>query len=141
MKRITYFALTASVLLGPALLAQAPQQSGGLDPAAIKKPLGDDWPTYSGDYSGRRFSSLTQINQSNVKNLSLAWVSKLTSGLPPAAGGRGGFPGGGRGGGGGARRDRRRRGRLAGQRTVSAALSVVVFGRIFATSSMFFVSW
>jgi alcohol dehydrogenase (cytochrome c) len=99
MKRLTYFALTASVLLAPPLVAQGQQQGGGLDPAAIKKPLGDDWPTYSGDYSGRRFSSLTQINQSNVKNLSLAWVSKLTSGLPPAAGGRGGFPGGGGGGG------------------------------------------
>ena len=105
MKR-TYFALTASILLAPVLFAQGPQPGGGLDPAAIKKPLGDDWPTYSGDYSGRRFSSLTQINQSNVKSLSLAWVSKLTSGLPATAGGRGGFPGGGggggRGGGGGA---------------------------------------
>ena len=101
MKRLTYFALTASVLLAPPLVAQGQQPGGGLDPAAIKKPLGDDWPTYSGDYSGRRFSSLTQINQSNVKNLSLAWVSKLTSGLPPEAGGRGGFPGGGGGRGGG----------------------------------------
>ncbi len=32
------------------------------------------WPTYNGDYSGRRFSPLTQINESNVGNLALAWA-------------------------------------------------------------------
>src|ERR1700678_4429093 len=53
----------------------------GLDPASLTKPATDSWPTYSGDYSGRRFSSLTQINQSNVKNLGLAWVSHLTPGM------------------------------------------------------------
>ncbi len=51
-----------------------------LDPALLTKPLADSWPTYSGDYSGKRYSSLTQINQSNVKNLTLAWVSKATPG-------------------------------------------------------------
>ena len=38
-----------------------------LDPALLTKPPTDAWPTYNGDYSGRRFSTLTQINQSNVK--------------------------------------------------------------------------
>jgi len=32
------------------------------------------WPTFNGDYSGRRFSSLRQITRENVKNLTLAWV-------------------------------------------------------------------
>lgn len=59
-----------------------------LDPALLAKPLGDSWPTYSGDYSGKRYSSLTQINQANVKNLTLGWVSRLTAG----PGGRGGVP-------------------------------------------------
>jgi alcohol dehydrogenase (cytochrome c) len=40
-----------------------------------------EWPTYSGDYSGQRHSPLTQVNRSNVKNLTLAWVSRLTSGM------------------------------------------------------------
>jgi alcohol dehydrogenase (cytochrome c) len=52
----------------------------GLDPASIAKPLGESWPTYSGDYSGRRYSTLTQIDQSTVKRLTLAWVSKLAAG-------------------------------------------------------------
>ena len=50
----------------------------------LTKPATDSWPTYSGDYSGRRFSSLTQINQTNVKNLGLAWVSHLTPGAGDA---------------------------------------------------------
>ncbi|HVI09105.1 MAG TPA: PQQ-dependent dehydrogenase, methanol/ethanol family [Candidatus Binatia bacterium] len=33
-----------------------------------------NWLTYSGDYSGRRFSSLDQINTSNVRTLSAKWV-------------------------------------------------------------------
>ena len=56
----------------------------GLDPAQLLKPLGDSWPTYSGDYTGRRYSSLKQIDQSNVKHLSLSWLSKFSGG-PGAA--------------------------------------------------------
>ena len=38
------------------------------------------WPTYNGDYSGRRFSPLTKINASNVKHLSVAWIYDLPAG-------------------------------------------------------------
>ena len=80
--------LTGSLCLLPVLAT-----AQGLDPAAILKPLAQDWPTYSGDYTGMRYSRLTQVNQSNVKNLTLAWTSRFTAGAPAA----GGF--GGRGGG------------------------------------------
>src|ERR1700679_418727 len=91
-----------SLLLTPGLFAQ-----GGLDPADMLKPLSDQWTSYSGDYSGKRFSSLKQITTANVKNLSLAWLQTgITTGcgatgaaVAPAGGGFGG--GGGRGGGGG----------------------------------------
>jgi alcohol dehydrogenase (cytochrome c) len=46
----------------------------GLDPAALLKPPTDTWPTYNGDYSGRRFSTLEQINSGNIGSLALAWV-------------------------------------------------------------------
>ena len=65
----------------------------GIDPPALLKPLSDGWPTYSGDYSGKRYSALTEINHTTVRHLTLAWVSKVTAG-PGNAGG------GGRGGGG-----------------------------------------
>lgn len=65
-----------------------------LDPALLARPATDAWPTYNGDYSGRRFSTLSQINQSNVKHLSLAWVYRLRIGATPHAivGGEGPAP-------------------------------------------------
>ena len=75
----------ATLLLVAGLASVAAIAGDGLDPSSLLKPLAESWPTYSGDYSGRRYSTLTQINQSNVKNLSLAWVSKVTSG--PGGGG------------------------------------------------------
>src|SRR6266550_4689141 len=102
--------LTATIAVAPVLLAgqgqtqgqASGQAQGGLDPAAIGKPLGDSWPTYSGDYTGRRYSSLTQVNQTTVKNLTLAWVGRVSAGPGGGAGGGFGGFGGGRGGGGGA---------------------------------------
>jgi alcohol dehydrogenase (cytochrome c) len=93
--------LATCLLAAPVLLlGQEAAQNGGLDPQSMLKPLSDSWPTYSGDYTGRRYSSLTQVNQSNVKNLTLAWTARLAGG-EPAAGGFGGFGRGGGGGGGG----------------------------------------
>ena len=62
-------------------------QSVWLDPRELLKPLGESWPVYSGDYTGKRYSALTQIDKSNVKHLTLAWTTSVT-------------PGAGRGGGG-----------------------------------------
>jgi alcohol dehydrogenase (cytochrome c) len=67
-------------------------QGDGVSPAELLKPLKDSWPTYNGDYSGKRYSALTQLNQSNVKHLTLAWSTRVS----PGTGG-----GGGRGRGGG----------------------------------------
>src|SRR4051794_16264735 len=39
----------------------------------------NDWPTYNGDYSGQRYSPLTQIDNTNVHTLSLAWATRFTS--------------------------------------------------------------
>src|SRR4051794_39550120 len=49
-------------------------------------PLGDSWPTYSGDFTGKRYSSLQQINQTNVKNLTLAWATRLKGGMDEGGG-------------------------------------------------------
>jgi alcohol dehydrogenase (cytochrome c) len=51
----------------------------GLDPAALLKPPTGTWPTYNGDYSGRRYSTLTQINRSNVGSLAMAWAFQTHS--------------------------------------------------------------
>ena len=49
-------------------------RAGGLDPAAILNPAADSWPTYHGDYSGRRHSPLTALTPANVDQLTLAWA-------------------------------------------------------------------
>jgi alcohol dehydrogenase (cytochrome c) len=85
-----FFFAVASLILAPALLIG--QDEGVLlNPVDIYKPLVDSWPVYSGDYTGQRFSALTQVNQSTVKNLTLAWTEELTAGAP----GGGGFRFGG----------------------------------------------
>jgi acido-empty-quinoprotein group A len=68
----------------------------GLTQADLVKPRADSWPSYNGDYSGRRFSDLKEIDSSNVHTLSLAWATRFTAGGGGAPGGRGG--GGGFGG-------------------------------------------
>jgi alcohol dehydrogenase (cytochrome c) len=60
--------LAASTFLPVVSLAQ------GLNPAELLKPPVANWATYNGDYSGRRFSLLSQINASNVRSLALQWV-------------------------------------------------------------------
>jgi len=53
----------------------------GLDPQKLlQSDPTDTWPTYNGDYSGRRFSPLTQIELSNVHALSLAWMFRVRIG-------------------------------------------------------------
>ena len=52
----------------------------GLDPAKLLTPGTDSWPSYNGDYTGRRFSTLTKINDGNVNALSLAWVYRQNPG-------------------------------------------------------------
>jgi len=61
-----------------AIVALTATAQEGLNPATLLKQPTDAWPTYNGDYSGRRFSTLTQINSSNVHTLSLAWASRFT---------------------------------------------------------------
>jgi alcohol dehydrogenase (cytochrome c) len=52
----------------------------------LTKQATDAWPSYAGDYSQRRYSSLTQIDSANVRHLTLAWVRRLTAG-PEGEGG------------------------------------------------------
>src|SRR5579871_5011981 len=68
-------ALTGLWLVPELLPAQA-----GLDPQQILGPLGAPWTTYSGDDTGKRDSSLREINRENVHNLSVAWVTRFTAG-------------------------------------------------------------
>ena len=56
--------------LGLALLATS---AGHAQDGAVPS-VKDTWPTYNGDYSGRRYSQLKQIDRTNVGRLALAWA-------------------------------------------------------------------
>ena len=60
-------------LIVAVLFCAAVGQSQGLDPSLLVDPPKDTWPTYNGDYSGKRFSQLEQINKSNIGYLTQAW--------------------------------------------------------------------
>jgi len=68
MKLARSLFLLAVLSPGPARLAA---QTSAQD---IAKPPAANWLSYSGDYSGQRFSSLEQINTHNVANLAPKWV-------------------------------------------------------------------
>jgi alcohol dehydrogenase (cytochrome c) len=110
MKRLLFIAaLLAAPMYLVAQNAATMATTSGLSPADLLKPLSDQWPSYSGDNTGKRYSALKQINTTTVKNLSLQWVNTgITTacgptGTAPAGGADLAFPAGpgGRGGGGG----------------------------------------
>ena len=70
--KLAFFAFLIAASLVPSRSA-----GQGLDPAALLKPPTDIWPTYNGDYSGRRNSTLDQINASNINSLMLAWAFRV----------------------------------------------------------------
>ena len=62
----------------PGALKEANTQNSSLaqdvDFSRILNPRPGDWPTYNGKLDGNRYSSLTQINAANVKDLVLKWI-------------------------------------------------------------------
>ena len=47
---------------------------GAADFEAILHPKAGDWPTYNGNLSGNRYSTLNQINKANVAHLQPQWI-------------------------------------------------------------------
>ncbi len=63
--------MAVTVSLAASSLALSAQN---LSAAQLVDPPTDSWPGYHGDYSGKRHSSLTEINPANVGKLGLAWA-------------------------------------------------------------------
>ena len=78
MKHILVVA-AAALILGVMLAAQTNQS----------RPASGDWPMYSLNHAGSRFSPLTDINARNVARLAQAWSVRL---MPPAGAGLAGSP-------------------------------------------------
>jgi alcohol dehydrogenase (cytochrome c) len=65
---------------GNLLHAQAPADApvaATLDVSRVDllvSPVAANWPSYNGDYTGRRYSALNQITRANVEQLRAQWV-------------------------------------------------------------------
>jgi alcohol dehydrogenase (cytochrome c) len=71
-------ALAAALHTGSVLLAAQAAPHVSLNPAEIGKPPVTSWPTFNGDYTAQRYSTLTQIKPSNLNRLAQRWVYKIT---------------------------------------------------------------
>jgi alcohol dehydrogenase (cytochrome c) len=57
-----------------------------LDHKFLLQPPTEIWPTYNGDYSGRRYSPLTQINQNSIGSLAISWMYRVNVGAQRGVG-------------------------------------------------------
>jgi alcohol dehydrogenase (cytochrome c) len=77
-RALSKFALAACGLVFiAAAQSTAPYTAAVVDvkPAhLLTRPIADNWPSYNGDYTGRRFSTLAQITPQNVGHLQAQWV-------------------------------------------------------------------
>lgn len=71
--------LSALVWISAAVMGQE------LDPAKLLQPPTDTWPTYNGDYSGRRYSTLNKITSRNVPAMTLSWIYRISAQQAPNA--------------------------------------------------------
>lgn len=76
--------LGRSIAICACLIASAAPRSTGENSGTVgidvspsdllASPIAANWPSYNGDYSGRRFSSLAQITVQNISTLRAQWV-------------------------------------------------------------------
>jgi glucose dehydrogenase len=79
--RSLVLALVAGALLFPASLsAQSGPRTITTQELTQTRNGGNDWITYGGALNNQRYSTLTQINTSNVSQLKGVWMSRLGSG-------------------------------------------------------------
>ena len=69
MKQMSCLALISSIAI---IASSASAQT--VDTARIEAGGQNDWLTYHGSYKSYHYSPLSQINASNVSNLSVAWI-------------------------------------------------------------------
>lgn len=73
MRRVAILCAVMMLVASTRLVAQRV----GVDPDAIGKTPVESWTTFNGDYSGRRYSTLDQIDAGNVGQLAQRWVFKI----------------------------------------------------------------
>ncbi len=80
------FARSLILILGMSVFAQTPPAQK----TPVLKVNDSDWPMFSRDLNGDRYSPLTQISTKNVSSLTKAWSYSLRAIAPPGGAGGGG---------------------------------------------------
>src|SRR2546423_6197443 len=73
------FLVLLAISVGKNLIGQETRISSGSSQHVsaedlVMRPVGENWPSYNGDYTGSRFSSLQEIDRTNVPRLRPTWV-------------------------------------------------------------------
>ncbi len=74
LKPILGMLALCAVTATPCALASDAVDPGVQPELLLSKSINNDWPSYNGDYTGRRFSSLVQITPQNASHLQAQWV-------------------------------------------------------------------
>src|SRR6478672_11246097 len=82
MKRIAIRVVPATALLALGLAWMSPRVTGQQTTGAQPSTKNGEWPMYTADLRGSKYSPLDQINASNFNKLEVAWSFK-TDGLGP----------------------------------------------------------
>ena len=72
--------LVVATLAAVGLLLLKPPATSAADPeidALLRGPVGKDWITNGGNLTNQRYSTLKQIDRTNVKQLKGAWMTRL----------------------------------------------------------------
>jgi PQQ-dependent dehydrogenase (methanol/ethanol family) len=72
---VAFLSRLDGIPLGPNIAAQEAVPQGAID--QVLHPKAGDWPTYSGELDGNRYSTLSEINLKNVASLRPAWIHPL----------------------------------------------------------------
>src|SRR5215472_692161 len=78
MRRRTQRMVPVLMALGLLFAGAAPTCATDLEiDRLLQSPVGKDWVTNGGNLTNQRYSTLTQINKTNVKQLKGAWMTRL----------------------------------------------------------------
>jgi acido-empty-quinoprotein group A len=69
---------TVCIFIATTMRAATPNKTVSLDPDTLGKAPITTWPTFNGEYTGQRYSTLTQIAPSNIDRLTQQWVFKIS---------------------------------------------------------------
>ena len=78
MLRLASWTVSTLIVFGLLIIAAAPVRAADAEiDSLLRSPVGKDWVTNGGNLSNNRYSTLKQIDTTNVGKLKGAWMTRL----------------------------------------------------------------